>query len=295
MDSASTFNLTILNQFDSQPQTIKVSAAILLVVLVALWDLSFGHAITLSMFYSFPVSLAAFFSGQAAGVSISLLSVLVWLAADMFAGVTSADPLVALWNSLIRVIFFLTLTKLWVAFRKLLDRERDMARTDTLTGAINSRHFHEILEIEIARIDRNRRPLTLAFMDLDHFKSVNDRFGHSEGDKALRIVVESLRAHVRKTDVVARLGGDEFVLLLPETPMDQAREVISKLRSELLRHMQSNDWPITFSIGVITCSSPPPSPDALVNRADELMYSVKHGGRNQVAYADFKPERGGDP
>ncbi len=295
MDSASTFNINVLKHFDTQSQPKKVCAAILLVVIVALWDLWFGHEIALSMFYFFPVSLAAFFSGQAAGISISLVSVLVWLAADMFAGVTPASPLVALWNSLIRVIFFIILTKLWVAFRKLLDRERDLARTDTLTGAINSRHFHEILEIEIARIDRNKRPLTLAFMDLDHFKSVNDRFGHSEGDRALRIVVESIRAHVRKTDVVARLGGDEFVLMLPETSMEQAREVISKLRSELLRHMQSNDWPITFSIGVITCSSPPPSPDALVNRADELMYSVKHGGRNQVAYAGFEPVTGGEP
>ncbi len=98
-------------------------------------------------------------------------------------------------------------------------------------------------------------------------------------------MVRQAKDGLRKTDVVARLGGDEFVLLLPETDQDAARMVISKIQRNLRNGMQENHSPVTFSIGVLTCQNPPGSPDEVIRIADDLMYSVKRGGKNAIKYA----------
>ena len=110
---------------------------------------------------------------------------------------------------------------------------RASSRSDPLTGVANSRVFLELLKREIARARRYKRPLTLAYLDLDNFKSVNDILGHAMGDKVLQTVVSTVNANIRVTDVVGRLGGDEFVLLLPETDMQGARSGRSCVRSEV--------------------------------------------------------------
>ena len=132
-----------------------------------------------------------------------------------------------------------------------------------------------------------KHPFTLAYIDLDNFKTVNDQLGHATGDQVLRTVVSSVKKNIRRTDIVARLGGDEFALLLPETNQESARVVLSKIQDGLLEEMRKNNWPVTFSIGVLTCRVAPPSTDALVSMADELMYSVKHDGKNGVKYATY--------
>jgi diguanylate cyclase (GGDEF)-like protein len=127
----------------------------------------------------------------------------------------------------------------------------------------------------------------LAYIDLDNFKIMNDQFGHSVGDQVLRTVVSSARKYLRKTDVVARLGGDEFALLMPETDQESARIALSKIQSGLLEEMRQSHWPITFSIGVLTCMATPQTTDALVSLADELMYSVKRNGKNAIKYSSY--------
>ncbi|MFA4915140.1 MAG: GGDEF domain-containing protein [Syntrophales bacterium] len=107
--------------------------------------------------------------------------------------------------------------------------------------------------MEIERSQRHKHPFTVTYFDLDNFKTVNDRFGHSMGDNVLCTVVRYAKTHLRKMDIVARLGGDEFAFLLPETDQVQARVAISKIQISLLDEMYRNDWPVTFSIGVLTC------------------------------------------
>jgi diguanylate cyclase (GGDEF)-like protein len=92
---------------------------------------------------------------------------------------------------------------------------------------------------------------------------------------------------MRKTDICARLGGDEFALLLPETDQEFARQAISKIQAELLKEMGQNHWPVTFSMGVLTCQVAPPSTDELVKMADDLMYQVKRGGKNGIKYSTY--------
>jgi diguanylate cyclase (GGDEF)-like protein len=178
-------------------------------------------------------------------------------------------------------------TLLLSALKKAHEHEKELARVDSLTGAVNARFFSELMQLEIARSQRYGHPLTLAFVDVDNFKAVNDRFGHSVGDKVLYSIVTHVRGHLRKTDVIARLGGDEFAFLLPETDQTGARVTFSKIQIGLLDEMRRNNWPVTFSIGVVTCISTPQTSDELVKQADDLMYSVKNNGKNGIIYSVY--------
>jgi diguanylate cyclase (GGDEF)-like protein len=173
------------------------------------------------------------------------------------------------------------------ALKSALEREKELARTDYLTGAVNSRLFFELVQMEIDRSQRYEHPFTLVYIDLDNFKAVNDQFGHTTGDLVLRAVVSYAKKYLRKIDVIARLGGDEFALLLPETNQESAGVALTKLQGGLLEEMRQNNWPITFSIGVLTCNVAPLKSDELVKMADELMYSVKRGSKNAIRYSTY--------
>jgi diguanylate cyclase (GGDEF)-like protein len=137
--------------------------------------------------------------------------------------------------------------------------------------------------------------MTLAYIDLDGFKKVNDQLGHNVGDEVLRIAAKTLRAGVRRPDTVARLGGDEFALLLPQTDVAGAQTFLPRLREELLAAMRRNGWPVTFSIGALTCPTAPASLAEVVSEADELMYDVKRAGKNAIRYGVYAgPARLGD-
>jgi diguanylate cyclase (GGDEF)-like protein len=121
-------------------------------------------------------------------------------------------------------------------------------------------------------------------MDIDDFKMVNDHFGHSTGDILLRSVVETISSNIRVSDIVARLGGDEFAILMPETGHESAQAVISRVQRNLLDIVQRNGWPVTFSIGVVTCISPPDSIEEVLKKADDLMYLIKNKSKNMIGY-----------
>lgn len=173
------------------------------------------------------------------------------------------------------------------ALKKAVEREKELARTDYLTGAANARHFRDLVQQEIDRFQRYKRSFTIAYVDLDNFKTVNDLFGHSMGDKVLCAVVQHVNSRLRKTDFVARLGGDEFAFLLTETGPEAAQATISEIHRNLLIEMQRYDWLVTFSIGVLTCIDTPQTADELIKMADNLMYSVKNNGRNAVSYSVY--------
>jgi len=168
------------------------------------------------------------------------------------------------------------------ALKNGLEREKALARTDSLTQIANRRAFYELASTEINRAHRYKRPFTIVSMDLDNFKIVNDRFGHKIGDTLLCSVANTIQKNIRATDVVARLGGDEFTVLLPEIGAESARVVAHKLQKELLDTMQTNEWPVTFSMGVVTFNSAPATVDEMLKKADTLMYSAKQSGKNII-------------
>jgi diguanylate cyclase (GGDEF)-like protein len=262
-------------------------AGILLIGGVGILDFLTGYELAFSLFYLIPVSLVAWLASQRLGILTSLVSAIVWLTADVAAGSSYSQPFIYAWNTLIRLSFFIITALLLSTLRKALEREKESARTDYLTGAANSRLFYDLVQMEIGRFQRYERHFSLAYIDIDDFKTVNDRFGHSVGDQVLRTLASSAGKYLRKTDVVARLGGDEFALLFPETDQESARVILAKIHSGLLEAMRQNNWLITFSIGVLTCIAIPDSTDELVKAADELMYAVKRDGKNAIKYSTY--------
>lgn len=164
-------------------------------------------------------------------------------------------------------------------------RLEQLARTDALTGAANRRDFMERLGTEILRSQRSGAPLTVLAIDLDHFKQVNDRWGHAAGDDALVNFVRTADSQLRGTDVLARLGGEEFVILLPETSVPEAAEVAARIltsvRSQVIVTAEG-EFGYTVSIGVAGLMHDRDDGDALLSRADLSMYRAKQLGRNRV-------------
>jgi diguanylate cyclase (GGDEF)-like protein len=272
---------------EKQTLSFKVSLGFAFIGMVGLLDLLTGYEIGFSLFYVLPVSFLAWFAGRSIGLSASLVSAVVWRLADWAAGHPYSSFLISLWNTLIRLSFFILIVLLISALRRAIERETNLARTDNLTGTVNSRFFYKLAEMEINRFARYKHVFSLAYIDLDNFKTVNDRWGHATGDQVLRLVANYIQQHMRQTDILARLGGDEFALLLPETDEERARAVCTKIQEGLLTEMRDKQWPVTFSIGVLTCQLSPPSVDVLVSRADELMYAVKHRNKNGIQYAAY--------
>ena len=167
-----------------------------------------------------------------------------------------------------------------------------MARIDTLTGLSNRREFDEALRREFKRTQRQRGLLSLAVLDLDHFKRFNQRYGSAHGDQALRQVAQLLSAHFKRdTDIVARMGGEEFVALLPDLGLSEAQARLEQLREDLrgllIPHEDGvgEDQVLTISIGLAAYSPAHPylSPQALMQAADEALYIAKHAGRDRLS------------
>ncbi|MDH3292377.1 MAG: GGDEF domain-containing protein [Gemmatimonadota bacterium] len=259
--------------------------AIALMSIVGGLDFVTGFEISFAFLYLVPVAFAAWFLGQGWGIGISVLSAVAWFEAFRLSGGTVSSSVILFWNASTRLGFFMVVTVLLALLRRALDQARSLSRMDGLTGVTNGRTFRDLATTEIARARRYGRPFTVAYIDLDNFKTVNDHFGHSSGDSLLRTVAGVMRDAVRASDIVARMGGDEFTLLFPETDSDAARAGIEKLRTLLLAAMAERAWPVTFSIGVLTCQSSPTTADELIAAVDALMYEVKHNTKDSVAYS----------
>ena len=269
----------------SKPFIIAVSFA--LICAVGVLDFLTGYEIAFSLFYLIPVALVTWLTGRRLGIVASLVSAVVSLISDVAAGIFYSHPLIYVWNTFMEFFFFVIVAYLLIALKITLEQERELARTDYLTGAANSRVFYDLLQTEINRSQRYKNPFTIAYIDLDNFKTVNDEFGHATGDLVLSSIVNQVRKHLRKTDVVARLGGDEFALLLPETKQESVQVVLSKLQCDILAEMQQNNWPVTLSIGVLTCINTPHTAEEVVRIVDDLMYSVKRASKNAIKYASY--------
>jgi diguanylate cyclase (GGDEF)-like protein/PAS domain S-box-containing protein len=163
------------------------------------------------------------------------------------------------------------------------------AHTDYLTGLANRRYFLEQALLELARARRYRSPMSIAMLDLDHFKSVNDTYGHEIGDRVLREFAEIARRTLREVDLMGRMGGEEFAILFPETNDTQAYEVAERLREAIAEHeiAMERGLPIhiTVSIGLTTYIDSDANIDVLLSRADQALYKAKREDRNKTCVA----------
>ncbi len=172
-------------------------------------------------------------------------------------------------------------------FRDHLEEQRQKALTDPLTGLPNRAAWSERLELEVARWQRYGGDLLLAVLDIDHFKRINDNYGHLAGDKVLKIIAGELNNRLRKTDFMARFGGEEFVLLIPATPIAGGQQLLETLRTAIEAcpfHFKGERVTITVS-GGLTAFADGEKADEVFERADQALYRAKRGGRNQVDVA----------
>src|SRR6266567_6387706 len=185
-----------------------------------------------------------------------------------------------------RLFTFLLVVALTVPLRTVYGREKTTARIDWLTRIPNRRAFTESLGTEIARYERTGVPFSVAYIDLDDFKAINDRVGYERGDLLLRKIVETVKRSLRQTDAVARLGGDEFAILFPASSIDAALPVMQRVRAEL-DALNQEGGSVTFSIGLGTFGRPGLSPDEVTALCDSLMHRVKREGRKALVYDQF--------
>ncbi|NJM58121.1 MAG: GGDEF domain-containing protein [Synechococcales cyanobacterium RU_4_20] len=274
--------LRVIRYLENQPPLLAASLSLLLVFLIGTVDtLIPSSEMTLSIVYAVPILMAAWFAGIRFGSFISVTSAICWLSSGP---IQETGLALTCWNTVVSLGFFLLINYLLSALKSGYERERRLARTDGLTGLTNRRYFHELLEAEFLRSRRYHYPLTLAYIDVDNFKEVNDRFGHGAGDILLSLMAKVMVNQLRAVDVVARLGGDEFALMLPQTHAHDAQVVLPRVQAQLMRIVRHHGWPISFSIGVATFVKLPPTVQEIVEQADGLMYDVKLHGKNRIKY-----------
>lgn len=277
------FNSILTDRSAAQITILSVCFALFIGTL----DYITGFELSFSIFYILPIAIAAWYGGRIPGIFLSIFSALTWFMADMTSGHTYSHNAILVWNTLVRLGLFSVISLLLTRIKSTLSLEQEMADTDTLTTLLNGRAFRESATKLLEFCRRIQRPITLAYIDLDNFKHVNDTFGHTEGDRVLQTVGSSLSKSVRSTDIVGRMGGDEFALALPDTNKLQAQTVIEKMHLQLMKEVGLHKWPIGFSIGVISFAYPPLNVDEAIRHVDNLMYRVKKAGKNNIFFEEF--------
>ncbi|MCB9136614.1 MAG: diguanylate cyclase [Anaerolineales bacterium] len=215
----------------------------------------------------------------------------------IFAPIVSQGKVVGVINLTSSIVGFFTLlhvkrimafaAQVALAFEnaRLFEQVQHLALTDPLTDLFNMRYFEDYARLELERIQRYKRTLSIAMLDIDHFKNINDTFGHTVGDQVLRAISGRIKGAVRTVDIVARYGGEEFIILMPETNLDEAFEIGERVRMKItntLIDVEENSIHITISAGVAEINTQANDLGKLIKLADQALYTAKQNGRNQV-------------
>ena len=175
--------------------------------------------------------------------------------------------------------------------RARIDELSDLVSTDALTGLFNFRHFKTVLQAEMDRSKRSGIPTSLVMVDLDHFKAVNDTYGHEVGNQALQHLASILKGEVRTTDIVCRYGGEEFAMIFPETHLNLAVKVADRIRLEIANSpvpTEAGEINLTASMGAsVYMKTSVLDIDSFVDSVDKYLYEAKQSGRNCICHIDY--------
>jgi diguanylate cyclase (GGDEF)-like protein len=257
-------------------------AGVLGVLLTGVVDYVTGYEMRLFPLYFLPIAFVAWRLSRPYALALSALSSATWAFSNFLAGRVYASPFTWPVNIVSQLVAFGAVGILVSDLRRRLLAEEDLNRQDPLTALLNSRAFYERGDMLLAITRRYAKPFTIAYMDLDNFKEINDMRGHMEGDRTLKEAARVLKTHFRSSDLVARLGGDEFAVLLFNTGADAARLSLNRVRDLLVAAMSRNGWPVTVSVGAASYASAPPTLNEAIHLADSLMYQAKRQGKNRV-------------
>jgi diguanylate cyclase (GGDEF)-like protein len=259
-----------------------LAGSAVLVAAVACVDYATGVELRVFPLYFLPVLAVSLRLGRWPGLGTAGACALAWELSNHLAGMRGSRPAIGVANLAVMALALGSVAILAAAQRDW----RAISHTDGLTGLLNGRGFYEAAAVELARSSRYRHPLTVAYVDLDGFKGINDRFGHARGDEVLVAVARAMRKACRSTDLVGRLGGDEFAMLFPETGRDAAETALSKVRTRIEDVASQHGSRVTASVGSVSFAKPPADVEALVHEADSVMYAVKAGGKNALRCVD---------
>ena len=275
---------------ERRPHPAVVTAALLVVVAGIGWlDQNTGPGIAFALLYLLPVLAAGWWSGMRSALAVAAGAGAVWLLADE-AIQAETRPSVVLWNASTRLMIFFGTG--WLAARvrgsqerlaALLERERELGRVDLMTDLPNRRGFIERLMMEASRCRRSEQPICLAYLDLDNFKKVNDRYGHAAGDALLSHIGRAIRSTIRAGDIAARLGGDEFAILFWNAD-PKAVEAIARRLIDAVKEVGKPypDAQLGASVGIADFQSVPDSTEEILSRADAAMYAAKSEGKGKL-------------
>ena len=256
---------------------LTLTVGILIMAMVAMASLTASPEIRFHVLYLFPLAAIALHCEHPAAVVVGLCVPIATLMWNVFEQGVHDNALTT--DILITAASFALTVALARAFRVNYLATINLAITDWLTGLHNRRSFQIATDNEISRQQRYGGVFSLAMIDLDGFKLLNDSKGHQAGDTALKLVADSLKTHTRRTDVVARLGGDEFVILMPNTGSAACLRLTRQLVVVIAHHMARAGFGVTASIGSATFTEAPESATTALQRADAAMYEAKARGK----------------
>jgi diguanylate cyclase (GGDEF)-like protein len=268
------------------PDLVILAGALAIVAAIAGLRVTAGHGVPVVDFFLIPVAGVGWLASRRAyGYTMAVFAAVVSVAMAVV-GTTAAPFGAAVAAGAARLVLYLIVLSLLGAMRRMQLEHETEARTDPLTGAANARAFRAMALAEIERSSRYGHEISLAYLDVDDLKALNDRLGHLEGDHILLQVSHVMRCLVRSVDTVARLGGDEFAVLMPETRSADARALIDRLARELARLVTKDGLPVSCSIGLVTFLRPPASLQELMSAGDDLMYTAKRNGKDRIEQAE---------
>ncbi len=254
-----------------------------LISMIAVLDHFSGPKLSFAILYLVPIGLSAWWGGFAQGIFMSMVCAISWQIVGL-ADDSDIGPAILLWNGITRFGVFAITSSLLSRLRVSLYVEKKLARSDPLTGAANGRTFYETVSQHVEYALHGDRPITLAYLDLDQFKALNDKFGHAAGDEVLCDLVRLAQQEIRQVDLLARLGGDEFAIVLFDCDGVAAHSILERIREHFAQEMLKKKWPVTVSVGAVTFLHPVRDVDAIVCQIDERMYRAKKAGRNCIVH-----------
>lgn len=256
-----------------------------------------GHYVTgadvgFSALYVGPVALAAWYMGRRSAWTVATL-----IAVFCSAGARSASSSwsASLLSAGLLALVLVTTVELLERLKGSLAEAHHRANTDAMTGLLARRGFLSAATVELERARRFKRPCAVVYLDVDHFKLVNDTHGHEMGDRVLTEIGRVMRREMRSLDVLGRLGGDEFALLLPECTASGAAAAVSRLRARLLETFARLDLPVGFSTGLVAFPEVDGSLSDLLKLADARMYKMKRSSVGPRRRNDNQPTRDSQP
>ncbi len=274
---------SLLARNDRATRITALALAVAVIPLIAWADCATGANVAFTLLYLAPIAATSWYSGLFAGTLAAALCTFSWLWADVITRQVQLHPVIFAWNGAVEATVFMAFVLLLAGLRRRLEIEQQLAATDPLTGLPNRRAFLIAAHVELERAQRLGQPLTVAYLDLDGFKALNDRLGHQAGDSILSAMATRLRAVIRAFDLPVRVGGDEFAVLFPGLGPKDAPELLVRLHRDVVEQLRQQ-WDISLSCGAVTFLSAPASVEEMVAQADRVMYDVKRGGKNAVRH-----------